>query len=208
MPRHLHRALSAAFFFVLLAQRASAQLVSSASSSSAVSSSTSTAALSSGHSVTEPSLSLPVWALAVVTVGGLLVFLATLKLASCLYWMSEKQRAERDADGLEEGRSGGVAPMAAVAPTSHVHTSPTAASTAAVRIADHARKATRTHISITQQGGAMGEGDATRELSQWDSRASDDFPSQAAHASEGQAGMDDSVLDSGGLVVVVSSERE
>ena len=211
---------------LLLLQHTSAQLLTSSVSSSStppssspaavLSSSSSAAALSSGRYdvSSEPSLSLPAWALAVLAIGGLAVFLATLKLASCFYWMTEKQRAERE-EGLKERRSGGVAPMAAVptttaaAPTSRGHALPTVAVTAtAVRMERAKKPGPVAHISITQQERESREGDDATELSRWDSQTSDERFTHAVTAHEQETAADEGVYDSGEVIIIVSGESE
>ena len=180
------------------------QATSAQSSSSVGLSAPSSPSSSTGRASTEPSLSLPLWALLLLVVGGLAAFVVTLKLASCFYWMTEKQRVERAEEGLEEGRSGGVAPLAAIGRTARAQqTEPAALSMARM---DHARKATA-HISITQQAGE----EAVSELSQWDSRATDESQTEAAErgtrtSEEGVQSSDGEAAPS--KLVVVSAERE
>ena len=215
MSRHLPRAMFVIFSLLLVVSRASAQLSSSPSStasSAVVCSSSSGASVYSSTSaaaLTEPSLSLPAWALAVLTIGGLLVFVVTLKLASCFYWLTEKQRADRSDEGLEEGRSGGVAPMVDMAPTTHtIHTAHGMTSTATVGRVDEVRKPAPTHISITQQGSTQGEREENSELSRWDSRASEEMLTDTTVAPEWETATDEGVPHTSEIVIVVSHERQ
>ena len=203
MMRQPRQPLLALLCLLLVAHRTSAQLATvsstgshsfSSSPAASLSSSASAASLSSGRSAaSEPSLSLPVWALAVLTVGGLAVFLLTLKLASCFYWLTEKQRAERDEEGLANGRSGGVAPIIVLTTTSSAHTLPGIAATATVTRPEQTRKAVPTHISITEQGGRLDDSDDACELSQWDSRTSDELFTEAATANQQETQRDEGV---------------
>ena len=214
-------ALTAFVLLCLLAQHASAQhlfATSSSTSSSSSSISSPPASSSSPHSffarsstgrfaATEPSLSVPVWALAILVVGALFVFVATLKLASVFYWASEKQRVEREDDGAADRRRGGVAPISSQATlsssssTSNLHSTPVLANV--VRM-EQPRRAVPEHISITQQTHAADEVDGTSEVSRWDSRDSDELYAQATP----DARVPVEANNGAELVIVISGEQE